>query len=247
MSAAEGDLRFVEIDASNFDDIPAPLLPGASCRSCDYWETLDGSRTRAAGEAAHAAKLRRLTATARLGGSNAMLAYRTDVDGAHAAIGYAQFGAISAYPRAQAIRDRYPVLPDSPPPYVITCLQVRDGGERDAIAEALLRAVCDALDRRGVVAVEAYPEGVSDAWLASSGPPSVYQAAGFERAAGDDRYPVYRIELAGETEDVAWPAELLRTRNPNADEWPLPVPRAPATDEWPIPPKPRVRNPFGED
>ncbi|MDQ3880547.1 MAG: hypothetical protein M3295_05705, partial [Chloroflexota bacterium] len=149
--------------------------------------------------------------------------------------------------RAQTIRDRYPGLPASPPPYVVTCLQV--GSDRDARAadaEALLRAVCAELDRRGVVAVEAYPEVVADAWLPSPGPASVYEAAGFSRVAGDDRYPVYRIELEGSAGDLAWPAELLGTPD-DGDDWPLPIRRAPADDAWPPLPKPPARNPFGDD
>ncbi len=46
---------------------------------------------------------------------------------AAAVVGYAQFGPLSAYPRAQLIRDRYPDLPESPAPWVLTCLQVVPG------------------------------------------------------------------------------------------------------------------------
>ena len=70
-----------------------------------------------------ALKRQRLLAGQGVSGSYAMLAYRTDaVD--RVAIGFAQFGPLSAYPRAQVIRDRYPHLPESPAPWVITCLQV---------------------------------------------------------------------------------------------------------------------------
>ena len=237
------DLEFAAIDAGNADQIPDPAARGAACVSCDYWESLDGSRSRPTDPSRRAAKLRRLTASARLAGSYGMLAFH-----AGTAIGYAQFGPISAYPRAQAIRDRYPHLPESPPPYVITCLQVPpEAGEREAVSEALLRQVCAELDRRGVVAVEAYLESVADAWLPSPGPAFVYERAGFERVADDDRYPVYRIELSGAVEDVAWPADLLRRDEADDDAWPLPLPKAPDADAWPIPSKPKIRNPFGED
>ena len=255
MPERSDDLEFVPVDASNIDDLPDPSLPGASCRTCDYWETLDGRRAARTGEqartadAARALKVQRLTAAARLAGSYGMLAYRTDAAGERRAIGYAQFGPISAYPRAQAIRDRYPALPESPPPYVVTCLQVRPeaGAEREEIAGRLLRAACEELDRRGVVAVEAYPERVADAWIPSPGPAEVYQAGGFSLAVDDERYPVYRIELSGEAGEAAWPADLLRPRDTDEDAWPLPLPKAPDPDAWPLPPRPRARNPFGED
>ena len=76
-------------------------------------------------------KRRRLLGARELSGSYAMLAYRTDAV-ARTAVGYAQFGPLSAYPRAQTIRDRYPQLPDSPAPWVITCLQVVGSPARNA-------------------------------------------------------------------------------------------------------------------
>jgi hypothetical protein len=181
-----------------------------------------------------------------------MLAYRTDaVD--RTAVGYAQFGPLSAYPRALDIRDRYPGLPESPAPWVVTCLQAGPAGsaeERAEVGLALLTAVCDELDRRGITAVEAYPEGVDDPWLPSAGPASVYETAGFERAAGDDRYPVYRRELTGETDADAW-AGLLRASSPADDDedgWPLPLPPRRDPDEaFRLPPeKPKRPNPFGD-
>ena len=59
----------------------------------------------------------------------------------------------------------------------------------------------------------------------SGGPASVYEAAGFMRAAGDDQFPVYRRELAGEVE-VGWEDLLSKARPPDeGDAWPLPCPR----------------------
>ena len=86
-------------------------------------------------------------------------------------------------------------------------------GARPRSASSCCAAVCDELDRRGITAVEAYPEGVADPWLPSPGPASVYEAADFERAAGDERYPVYRRELTGETDADAW-SDLLRASAP---------------------------------
>lgn len=250
------DLEFALLDAASFDDIPAPARPGARCQTCDYWERLDGRRGAPepdAGDASARAALKRsrLLASAELVGAYAMLVYRTD-DAGRSAVGYAQFGPLAAYPRAQDIRDRYPQLPESPAPWVITCLQVVPSvppSERDEIGGGLLAAVCDELDRRGIVAVEAYPEGVPDPWLPSPGPSAVYEANGFERAAGDERYPVYRRELAGETDADAWGA-LLRATTPDVgDDWPLPLPTRRDPDElFRLPPdRPRRPNPFGED
>lgn len=243
------DLSFALVDKANFDDIPAPFQPGARCQTCDYWERLDGSRTAADSPAARDLKRSRLLAGARVAGTYAMLALRTDVGGMRHAVGYAQFGPISAYPRAQVIRDRYPSLPESPPPWVVTCLQVGGvTGESAAAAGELLAAVVAEIDRRGITAIEAYVEGVPDAWLPSPGPGSVYADAGFELAAGDDRYPVYRRELAGEL--GGWGDLLSRARPPgDADEgWPMPQPKGPSEDDlFRLPPRPKRPNPFGED
>jgi hypothetical protein len=179
-----------------------------------------------------------------------MLAWHSGQDGDRLAVGWCQFGPISAYPRAQVIRDRYPELPDSPAPWVVTCLQVVETQpDRAAAAKALLTAVCDELDRRGIIAVEAYPEGVADAWLPSPGPASVYQQAGFAQVAGEDRYPVMRRELSGRGTDVGWGDLLARTAQPDTgDAWPLPMPKGPSEEDlFRLPEKPKRPNPFGED
>jgi hypothetical protein len=250
------ELEFVLLDEASFDDIPAPAQPGARCQTCDYWERIDGGRAAPEADVPEgprraALKRSRLLATQAMTGSYAMLAYRTDAV-ERVAVGYAQFGPLSAYPRAQDIRDRYSNLPESPAPWVVTCLQVGPvaaAEERTAVASGLLAALCDELDRRGITAVEAYPEGVSDAWLPSPGPASVYEATGFAHAAGDERYPVYRRELSGETDADAW-SNLLRASTPSdADEgWPLPLPPKPDEDRFRLPPdRPKRPNPFGED
>jgi hypothetical protein len=247
---AESGLSFTLVDADSFDAIPAPAQPGARCQTCDYWERLDGHREASESQAAAELKLSRLLAGTRLAGAYGMLAWRTDASGDHVAVGWAQFGPISAYPRAQVIRDRYPSLPDSPAPWVVTCLQVvPEVPEREAAAGELLAAVCDELDRRGIIAVEAYPEGVPDPWALSPGPALVYEAAGFTRAAGEDRYPVYRRELEVGSVDVGW-GDLLSHVKP-ADEgeaWPLPLPKGPSEEDvFRLPPKPSRPNPFGDD
>ncbi len=249
------ELAFEPVDESSFGDIPDPAQPGARCQTCDYWERIDGGRDAPEadandGDRRAALKRQRLLAAQGVSGSYAMLAYRTDaVD--RVAIGFAQFGPLSAYPRAQVIRDRYPHLPESPAPWVITCLQVTPhADDRLGTGAELLDAVCAELDRRGITAVEAYPEGAAEEWLPSPGPSSVYEAAGFARAAGDDRFPVYRRELTGETDADAW-SGLLRASRPDdeGEDWPLPLPpKRDPDDLFRLPPeKPKRPNPFGDD
>ena len=242
------DLSFTLVDEESFNAIPTPEAPGARCQTCDYWERLDGVRDTADGAPARDLKLSRLMAGTRLAGAYGMLAWRTDEAGDRLAAGWAQFGPISAYPRAQVIRDRYPSPPDSPAPWVITCLQVVPSPDRDEVASALLSAVCEELNRRGIIAVEAYPEGVEEPWLPSPGPASAYQAAGFARAAGDDRYPAYRRELGG-GQEVGWTDLLAHTRPiDEGEEWPLPLPKGPSEEDlFRLPDKPKRPNPFGED
>jgi hypothetical protein len=251
------ELEFTLVDEASFEQIPAPAAPGARCQTCDYWERIDGGREAPDADAPDAVaraslKRSRLLQSRAVAGSYAMLAVRTDATD-RVAIGYAQFGPLSAYPRAQSIRDRYPQLPESPAPWVITCLQISpaasDASTRAADATRLLEAVCDELDRRGITAVEAYPEVVADPWLPSPGPTEVYRAARFEQAAGDARFPVYRRELSGETDADAW-SGLLRAAAPEeGDDWPLPLPKTPDADDFfRLPPeRPKRPNPFGDD
>jgi hypothetical protein len=245
------ELLFTLVDPDSFGDVPAPAAPGARCQTCDYWERLEGTREARDTESGRSQKLSALMAGERLAGAYGMLAWHSGEDGDRLAIGWCQFGPISAYPRAQVIRDRYPELPASPAPWVVTCLQVVESQpDRQAAAEALLTAVCRDLDRRGIIAVEAYPEGVADPWLPSPGPLSVYERAGFARVAGEDRFPVMRRELGGEgSADVGW-GDLLARAAPEdkGDDWPLPMPKGPTEDDlFRLPEKPKRPNPFGED
>ena len=251
------DFEFVLVDEATFDDIPAPARPGTRCQTCDYWERIDGTRGAPGSGSTDAGaraslKRSRLLASRDVAGSYGMLAYRAAAGG-RVAVAYAQFGPLSAYPRAQSIRDRYSELPDSPAPWVVTCLQVSpdagDSADREATGTALLEAVCDELDRRGIIAVEAYPEAVRDPWLHSPGPATVYRRAAFDQVAGDDRYPVYRRELSGETDADAW-SGLLRASAPDeGDDWPLPLPKSPDADDFFRLPqeRPKRPNPFGDD
>lgn len=247
---AEPGLSFSLVDADSFASIPAPAEPGARCQTCDYWERLDGHREASTSEAAAEMKLSRLLAGTRLAGAYGMLAWSVDDTGDRVAVGWAQFGPISTYPRAQIIRERYPSLPESPAPWVVTCLQVvAETTDREGAAAALLGAVCEELDRRGIIAVEGYPEGVAEPWSLPAGPAAAYLAAGFVRAAGEDRYPVYRRELDDSSADVGWGDLLSHSRPPDeGEEWPLPLPKGPSEEDvFRLPPKPSRPNPFGDD
>lgn len=115
------------------------------------------------------------------------------LDGTPAA--YAQFGPLSAYPRASRLRELYPQLPDAPLPAVITCIATTAGARGRGLGRRLVAAVCDDLAGRGFAAVEAYPEaGVGDD-ATSAARPAFWIAAGFSLAVADDRYPVLRREL----------------------------------------------------
>jgi hypothetical protein len=250
------DLEFSLVDEDTFDDIPAPARPGARCQTCDYWERVDGTREPPGGgaDATTRANLKRsrLLASRDVAGPYAMLAYRPE-GGGRTAVGYAQFGPLSAYPRALTIRERYPDLPESPAPWVITCLQVSpdigDAAVREDAGVALLDAVCEELDRRGITAVEAYPEAVRDPWLPSPGPAAAYLGAAFDQVAGDERFPVYRRELSGQTDADAWSGLLRRAAPDEGDDWPLPLPKTPDPDDFfRLPPeRPKRPNPFGDD
>jgi hypothetical protein len=238
-------LTFRLVDERAIDDLPAPARPGARCQTCDYWERLEGSREGEDTTARRDAKRFALMAGARLAGSYGMVAIDADAS----IVGYAQFGPLSAYPRAQLIRDRYPELPESPAPWVLTCVQVPPVvPDRERIGQALVEAVCTEIDRRGVTAVETYLERATDPWQPSAGPASMYESAGFARAAEDEQFPVYRRELAGEVE-VGWGDLLSKTRPADQGEaWPLPMPKGPSEEDvFRLPPKPDRPNPFGDD
>ena len=77
-------------------------------------------------------------------------------------IAYAQFGPLSAYPRASRVRELYPQLPDAPLPAVITCIATTREARGAGHAGRLVAAVCDDLAGRGFAAVETYPEAARD-------------------------------------------------------------------------------------
>jgi hypothetical protein len=108
---------------------------------------------------------------------------------------YAQFGPLSAYPRAQRVRALYRQLPDAPLPAVITCVASTPEARSGGLALRLVSDVCDELARRGFSAVEAYPEAGSLPDATSAATAGFWVAAGFEVAVDDERFPVVRREL----------------------------------------------------
>jgi hypothetical protein len=111
------------------------------------------------------------------------------------AAAYAQFGPLSAYPRAQRLRELYPQLPDAPLPAVITCIASTAAARHGGHARRLVEAVCDDLAGRGFAAVEAYPERGTRPEATSAATPEFWVAAGFAIVVEDDRFPVVRREL----------------------------------------------------
>jgi ribosomal protein S18 acetylase RimI-like enzyme len=111
------------------------------------------------------------------------------------AVAYSQFGPLSAYPRAQRLRDLYPQLPSAPLPAVITCIATTAEARRQGHALRLVEAVCDDLASRGFAAVEAYPERGAAENATSAATPEFWARLGFRIAVDDERFPVVRREL----------------------------------------------------
>jgi GNAT superfamily N-acetyltransferase len=109
--------------------------------------------------------------------------------------GYAQFGPLSAYPRAQQIRSLYPRLPGSPLPAVITCVATTPAMRARGLARRLVEAVVGDLGARGFAAIEAYPDLALPADEASAASPAFWSRCGFVLVVDDERYPVMRREL----------------------------------------------------
>jgi hypothetical protein len=108
---------------------------------------------------------------------------------------YCQFGPLSAYPRAQSVRDLYPKLPSSPLPAVITCIATTATARGRGLAKTLVLAVVDDLAGRGFSAVEAYPEPETEPDATSAANPAFWASCGFALAIDDPRFPVVRKEL----------------------------------------------------
>jgi GNAT superfamily N-acetyltransferase len=111
------------------------------------------------------------------------------------AVGYCQFGPLSAYPRALRLRELYPQLPDTPLPAVVTCIATTAAARRNGYALQLVEAVCADLAGRGFSAVEAYPEVHAKEDVTPAARTEFWLKVGFRLAVDDERYPVVRREL----------------------------------------------------
>jgi ribosomal protein S18 acetylase RimI-like enzyme len=136
-------------------------------------------------------KLRLLGRGLGVAGSYAKVLVRGDQ-----AVAYCQFGPLTAYPRAQRIRDLYPSLPVSPLPAVITCISTVSGERGKGHGLRLVEDVCVDLEARGFAAVEAYPELGTRPDATSGATPAFWEAVRFVRAIDDPRFPVMRREFA---------------------------------------------------
>lgn len=108
---------------------------------------------------------------------------------------YCQFGPLSAYPRAQRLRDLYPQLPASPLPAVVTCIASTAAARGRGQAQLLAEAACEDLRERGFSAVEAYPDLTRGPDATSGASPGFWEGIGFTLAVADTRFPVMRREL----------------------------------------------------
>lgn len=123
-------------------------------------------------------------------GSYAKILLRDDVP-----VVYAQFGPLTAYPRAQRTRDLYPSLPDAPLPAVITCIATTSEARGAGLARSLVAVVCEDLAGRGFTAVETYPTIGAERDATSAATPAFWESVGFSRAIDDERFPVMRREF----------------------------------------------------
>ena len=158
------------------DDLDNPFAPKPAARP-----TIEGDAL---------PKLRLLARGLGVVGSYAKVLLVDDI-----AVAYAQFGPLTAYPRAQRVRDLYPQLPDSPLPAVITCIATTRAARGQGHAQALVEAVVADLAGRGFSAVEAYPEPEARPDATSAANPAFWSACGFDLAIDDPRFPVVRREL----------------------------------------------------
>lgn len=108
---------------------------------------------------------------------------------------YAQFGPLSAYPRALRLRELYPQLPQSPLPAAITCIATARPFRGQGLGTRLAAAVCDELGARGFAAVEAYPEAGARPDATSAASPAFWIASGFTMVVADEHFPVMRRDL----------------------------------------------------
>ena len=137
---------------------------------------------------------------------------------------YAQFGPLSAYPRALRTRDLYPRLPSAPLPAVITCIATTAAARDRGLAAMLVEAVCDDLAGRGFAAVETYPQVGAKPDATSAADPAFWQGLGLHRRRPGRALPghaararVMRARRAGASAGVpcsSWPPPHAATPVP---------------------------------
>lgn len=111
-------------------------------------------------------------------------------------VAYAQFGPLSAYPRASRIRGLYPRLPSTPLPAVITCIATTAESRHRGHAQRLVEAIVDDLAGRGFAAIETYPDLSQSEDATSAARPGFWESCGFALVIDDPQFPVMRRELA---------------------------------------------------
>jgi len=174
--------------------VPNPLLDDAGT-AVEENPFVPSRPTRPAGPGSDAPrKLALLSRGAGVVGSYAKVLL-VDDGGDEQPVAYAQFGPLSAYPRALRTRELYPRLPQSPPPAVITCIATTAEARGRGLALQLVETVCADLAGRGFSAVEAYPEAATSPDATSAASPAFWLRAGFRVAVDDERFPVVRREL----------------------------------------------------
>jgi hypothetical protein len=185
------------------DDEEPALNPFAPARNSDIVNPFATGPDPVADNPFAPARPRRQTIAADAPRKVALLARGRSVFGSYAKVllvddvpaAYAQFGPLSAYPRAARVRALYAQLPDAPLPAVITCIASTREARGAGHGQTLVAAVCSDLGERGFAAVEAYPEVHSDPDATSAATPAFWLAAGFTLAVDDERFPVVRREL----------------------------------------------------
>jgi ribosomal protein S18 acetylase RimI-like enzyme len=183
---------------------PAPANPFAAARRNPFASPVDevddgpavnpfapAPRARPAVDADAPRKLQLLVRGLGVAGSYAKVLLHDDAPAV-----YAQFGPLSAYPRAQQTRDLYPALPDAPLPAVITCIAATTAARHLGLTRRLVEVVCRDLESRGFTAVETYPEAGASPDATSAATPAFWESVGFMRAVDDPRFPVMRLEFA---------------------------------------------------
>ncbi|MDP2871666.1 MAG: GNAT family N-acetyltransferase [Bacillota bacterium] len=152
----------VPIDEHTFDQIPAPAMEGADCRSCTYWHGKPSGDP--------VAGRRGMFACGVLRGKLAKAEDGTPM-------GFIQYGPMSAFPTFMGFRGEFQaeILPDT---WVITCIMTNRGFRGRGVARALLQAVLDEAARENRV-IEAMGMEKADLEHLSVGPASLYITAGF--------------------------------------------------------------------